>query len=397
MNILIVYKEDYPWDVRVEKLIDALSELGHEIFIVSNNVKRMPSKGYVGAHPIRRLPAMKWIPAPLANILKLPFWFSPFWYLLFRSVVREHQFDVVVIRDLPLLNLAVRSKEKYGFQVVYDMAEVYPEMYQSIRDVGKFNIKDFLLKSPRIAEKYETKAIAGVDHTFTMIEESRDRLLAKKVPSQNVSIVSNTPPLKKYDGAVMQHEGRKLRIVYVGRLTRLRGLDLLLKGVYEFCKKNLREDIRVDIVGAGPDKEDLRALVRKLNIQDCVNIHGWLEQREVDVLMTSANVGVVTYRVCGHWNHTIPNKIFDYMLAGIPVLSTPVITIGRIVTEEGCGIVTTSEAPEELGAALERLTDPDLRQHLGRNGNQAVLERYNWEEDKRTIHKVMTSIQGQAE
>ncbi len=269
MKILVVYKEDYPWDVRVEKIINALAEQGNEILIVSNNVKGMPSIGYVDAHPIHRLPAMKWLPAKIAGLLKLPLWFNPFWYLLFRSIVRKNQFDVVVIRDLPLLNLAVRNKEKYGFRVVYDMAEVYPEMYQSIRDFGKFNIKDFLLKSPQVAERYEKKAIAGVDHTFTMIEESRNR--GEGLPKKSLS---NTPPLKKYDGAVMRHEGKKLRIVYVGRLTRLRGLDLLLKGVGEFCKESSEDNVQVDVVGSGPVKEELQTLVRKLDIENCVNIHG---------------------------------------------------------------------------------------------------------------------------
>jgi glycosyltransferase involved in cell wall biosynthesis len=393
MKILVVYKEDYPWDVRVEKIIDALAEEGHEVFILSNNSKGLPRKGYVGQHPIRRLPAMRWIPAQLAELLKLPLWFNPFWYFLFRSMVRKHRFDAVLIRDLPLLNLAVRNRKRYRFRVVFDMAEVYPEMYQSIRDFGKFNLKEFLLKSPGMAERYERKALAGVDHTFTMIEESRDRLLAKNVPSENVSIVSNTPPVKKYKGAVVEHVGQALRIVYVGRLTRLRGLDLLIEGVNEFLRHGgSREHVKLDIVGTGPVKEDLRNLVQKLGIQDCVTIHGWLDQQEVDDLMTSANVGVVTYRVCGHWNHTIPNKIFDYMLAGIPVLSTPVITIGRIIQQQDCGIVTTSEAPEELGTALKQLSDPELRQRLGDNGTRAVLERYNWEADKKTIFRVMQAF-----
>lgn len=394
MNILVVFKEDYPWDVRVEKLVNAFTEQGHEVTIAANNVKKSPPWEILDGHQIYRLPRMTFLPAAVATLLKLPFWFNPFWYVLFRSMFSNHAFDVVVIRDLPLLKLAILFKKKHRFRVLYDMAEVYPEMYRSIRDFGKFDLKAFLLKNPRLAERYENKVIHGVDHTFTMIEESRDRLLNMNVPREKVSIVSNTPPLMKYQGALMSHTGRLLRIFYVGRLTRLRGIDLLVKGVDEFLKQgHSRKDVKVDIVGTGPVKADLIRMVQALKLEDCISVHGWLDQQEVDHLMTAANVGVVSYRVCGHWNHTIPNKIFDYMLAGIPVLTTPVTTISRIVRAHDCGIVTPTETPEDLGIALKKLTDPELRQKLGNNGYRAVRDCYNWEKEKATIRAVFSSFE----
>lgn len=393
MKILVVYKEDYPWDVRVEKIVNALNEDGHEVTIAANNTKKKSSKEKVGGNEIYRLPAMKWLPNQIAQLFKLPLWFNPFWYFLFSSLIRRKKFDLIVIRDLPLLKLAVIFKRKTGVPVIYDMAEVYPEMYRSIQQYENFSFKGWLLKNPIISERYEKDVISDVDHTLVMIEESRDRLLKMDVPAKKVSIVSNTPPLQKYNGSVMQHSGRALNIVYVGRLTRLRGIDLLIRGVEDFLRRgNSQDTIKVDIVGTGPDKVNLQKLVSTLGLEACVNIHGWLEQDDVDAMMMAANVGVVSYRVCSHWNHTIPNKIFDYMLAGIPVLSTPVTTIGRIVRAHECGIVCSSELPGDIGKALEELTDPNLRQELGQRGRQAVIDQFNWEQEKKTLRRVVREL-----
>jgi len=227
-----------------------------------------------------------------------------------------------------------------------------------------------------------------------MIEESRDRLIEKGINPSKLSIVSNTPALDKYQGLVMDHLGEKLRIVYVGRLTRLRGLDILIEGVREFLRLGYTEtDIRVDIVGTGPARKDLVRLVESLSLNECVKVHGWLEQNEVDSIMTAANVGVTTYRVCSHWNNTIPNKIFDYMLAGLPVVSTPITTIARIVRETECGIVIPGESPYELGKALVQLRDPSVRSRFGKNGNSAVLQRYNWDVDKANIKNAISAFE----
>ncbi|MCH8958643.1 MAG: glycosyltransferase, partial [Proteobacteria bacterium] len=125
----------------------------------------------------------------------------------------------------------------------------------------------------------------------------------------------------------------------VGFLTKLRGLDLLIRAVDEFVRvKDGGKSIKVDIVGNGAEKENLIALVKDLAIEDIVRIHGWLEQEEVNALLKKSNVGALTYRVCSHWNHTIPNKIFDYMKAGLPIIATNVMPIARILQKTKSGI-----------------------------------------------------------
>ncbi len=393
MNIVLVYKEDYPWDVRVEKLAIALNEQGHKVTIVSSNLDQRPPRENEQNFKLFRLPRFKLFPLFVRKLLTLPLWFNPVWLLTIYLAVRRESASIIIVRDLPLVRSALILRRITGTKVILDMAEVYPEMYASIAQFSKMHLANSFLKNPKIAESYENAVLPKLDHTLVMIEESRDRLANKGIPEGKITIVSNTPAIDKYHGNRHKHTGEILRIVYVGFLTELRGLDLLIEAVARYIDKdNPKNTIQVDIVGKGASKEKLINLAKELNIEESVRVHGWLSQKEVDQLMANANVGALTYRVCGHWNHTIPNKIFDYMLAGLPVLTTEVLPIQRIIKEANCGVVCRDLDPADIAEKLNYLKNPDIRQKLGENGYRTVLDKYNWESDRSRLNRVIREL-----
>jgi len=381
-GVLVVYKEDYPWDVRVEKIVLALCGFGKNVFVLSNNIGNRETKSNGEGCRIFRIPAMAWMPRRVSGFFKLPIWFNPIWVFTLWRILKKEEIHTVIVRDLPLIRTILLFKKRYNLTVIYDMAEVYPEMYKSMQFYSKPTIFNRFLKNPTVARTYEKSVLKKIDFTFTMIDESRDRLLRMGISPEKVGIVSNTASVSKLSDEIT-HTGRDLRIVYVGNLTKLRGLDLLLEAISRYLIAEApKKEIRVDIIGTGSSKEGLIDLCNKLKLNEVVTIHGWLSQDEVDRKLAEANLGVVTYRVCGHWNHTIPNKIFDYMASGLPVLSTPVVPIKRIITETECGLVTDDESPESICQALKKLADASFRQKLSNNGRLAILEKYNWEHDK---------------
>lgn len=395
MEVLVVYKEDYPWDVRVEKLALTLKSAGHNVTIIARNRDQLSTIDESNGVAIRRLPITRRFPKFIQAAVNLPFWFNPFWlWLLLRSSnnIRKNE-GVIIVRDLPLVNAGILVAKLRKLKIVFDMAECYPEMYESAAQFSDRALTTKLLKSPRIAKNYEQKVIAKVDHILVMIQESKDRLTAMGVNQDKISIVSNTPPIDKFKGATHQHQGPQLRIVYVGFLSKLRGLDLLIEGAAQYIKNQESADaIRIDIIGKGAQQERLIALSNELGISESVKVHGWLDHDEVEKLMASANVGALTYRVCGHWNHTIPNKIFDYMLAGLPVLATEVIPIARILNETNSGVVCKDLDPTDIAEKMVHLRDPNRRSILGENGRSAIQSKYNWENDAKVLNETIGNI-----
>jgi glycosyltransferase involved in cell wall biosynthesis len=80
-------------------------------------------------------------------------------------------------------------------------------------------------------------------------------------------------------------------------------------------------------------------------------------------------------------NTTIPNKLFDYMAAGLPVVTSDNVPCARIVREAKCGEIFRAKDPGDLALALARLNDPVLRQAEGNAGAAAIQQKYNWEDD----------------
>lgn len=394
MDIFILYKEDFPWDVRVEKLAVSLKSFGHNVVIVARNLEGRSSDDEINGITIKRLPIVSSKNSLLRKLANLPLWFNPYWESTLKKAISQSSNYTIIVRDLPLVRTALRVAEPNHAKVIFDMAEVYPYMYASARQFSSRISLESLVKSPSVADRYENSVIHKLDHTLVMIEESQDRLLAKGVDPRRVTIVSNTPPLDKYKGSAHQHNGHTLRLVYVGFLTKLRGLDLLVRAASEYIYNgNPPESIKIDIVGKGSERESLIALVNELGLGSSVTIHGWLDRDEVDLLMAQANVGVLTYRVCPHWNHTIPNKIFDYMLAGIPVLTTEVVPIKRIISETNSGLVCSDQDIFDIANNLEKLRSPELRARLGSNGIAAIRAKYNWGVDERRLHSVIESLE----
>ncbi len=394
MKIFIIYKNDYPWDVRVEKIAETAHELGHEVEIIANNFDKKDRIEIVKNLKIIRVPGLNFMPNFIGNYLKLPFWFNPLWKRILDRNIDEN--SVIIVRDLPLLKLAVLVGRRKKCRVIYDMAEVYPEMYRSMAQLSRQSFIQKILKSPSLAEKYERDNISKVDHVFTMIEESRNRLLENGLKRSKVSIVSNTPRIDTQSIILREHKGNALNIVYVGFLTELRGLDLLIEGVAEYIELVRNEgrspDINVHIIGKGNAKENLNALVTHRNLENFVNIYGWLSKHEVDSILENANIGALTYRICGHWNHTIPNKIFDYMAAGLPVLATNVIPIKRIITETNCGLISEPADPKTIAKSLLMLENAELRSKLGKNGQNSISKKYNWSNEKEKIRRILNGF-----
>jgi glycosyltransferase involved in cell wall biosynthesis len=198
-----------------------------------------------------------------------------------------------------------------------------------------------------------------------------------------VSIVSNTPPLGKFDtlsAAAQPHRGEALRLLYAGLVTKGRGVDTVIDGLARFVGRH-RTPVRLTVVGDGDGLAGCREQVWELGLVGIVEMLGWQDNERMVEYAQHANVGLVPHHVSGHSNHTVPNKLFDYMAAGLPVLSSNMRPVSRILNETGAGLVYEDWNGESFAEALAQLVDPMRRQAMAERGQQAVREHYHWERD----------------
>lgn len=307
--------------------------------------------------------------------------------------------NVILVRDLPLALTAVLVGRILHKPVVLDMAENYPAMTQDIRDSQGFSFVNLVVRNPAIVRFIERLCVKWVDHTLVVVEESRERLVAMGVLSENISLVTNTPTGSRwcdvrqaYATASVRSPGQ-LQLVYLGLLESPRGLEVAIRAVDQVRRQC--PSIRLVIVGSGRDKQEFERLTSELKLQEHVLFTGWLDYSQAIGVINDSDIGIVPHYATESWNSTIPNKLFDYMSMSKPVIVSDARPAARIVREECCGVVFEDRDIDGLARAILRLTDEAVRVEMGRRGLEAVMQRYNWTiDEQRLLHAIENVTRG---
>lgn len=394
MKVLFVWDSDYPWDIRVEKICNTLLENGWKVHLVCRNRLRRPTEEiYNGIH-IHRLPFLPRFMGSLNEAFSFPAFFSPLWLSRMNVVAKDYGVDLVIVRDLPMALTAVLVAKFQRIPVIFDMAEVYPELIRNKWKFEPFEVQNVFFRNPLIVDFVEHLVVRRVDHIFAMVEESLNRLIEKGVSPDKITIVSNTPIPGRFEtaeatfpGLLRENKG-KLLMLYVGFFNFSRGLDTALVSLKEFTERN-NNRVYLTLLGNGSAENYLKEMVRKLGLESHVGFAGWVDNKFVPEYVASSDICLVPHHKCGHWDHTIPNKLFDYMAAGKPVLVSDVKPMKRIVEQANCGLVYKDGDSGCFVSQLEKLQDRGLRIELGKNGARAVKKHYNWVNDS---NRMLNSI-----
>lgn len=396
MRVLMVWDGNYPWDVRVEKILGTLNAWGHDTHLVCRNSNARPRRElHQGTHLRRLFAFQKKGLSKLNPLINFPAFFSPIWKSEIRRAIREIKPDLVIIRDLPIAAAVIPAARKANVPMILDMAECYPELIRCVWQFDRFSFANIFVRNPYLADAVERYVIREVDLIWVMIEESGQRLLGKGVPPGKIVKVSNTPPavFQEETAQVVQDEDGILEVVYVGLLNPSRGIATVIEAARILKARGAH--FRMQIIGSGKDSARLAQMVNTWKLEGHVKLLGWMERKDAQKLLDKADVGLVPHHLCTHWNSTIPNKLFDYMKARIPVVVSDVKPAARIVRDTECGLVFRSGDAGHLAEQLLQLMDQQTRARMGAAGRAAVAREYNWENDSNRMRTSMTELAAQ--
>ena len=284
--------------------------------------------------------------------------------------------DLYHFHDPELVKIAVKLKKK-GKKVIYDTHEDLPRQIYSKPYLNKY-AKPFVAK---FVEWHENKAAKQFDYICCATPFIRDRFL--KINENSIDI--NNYPILHELNLKNDWESKKNTVSYIGGISDIRGIRELIKS-FEFSQFNL------NLVGSFHDK-DIKDEIEKYIGWKNVKFHGYLSRKDMAIVLSSSKAGIVTFLPLPNHINAQPNKIFEYMSAGIPVIASNFPLWKEIIEENNCGICVNPESPEEIAEAIDKIIeDNDTAKKMGENGIIAVNKKYNWKIEEQKLIEIYKNL-----
>jgi len=263
---------------------------------------------------------------------------------------------------------ALLAARRSGARVVIDVHEHYPSRLDSrlpapLRPLARAALRGFCRLAGRAADAVVV-AKDGLDADFA-------------APGRTIPVRNYAQPVPV---APRIHGPGPLTLVHAGALTRTRGWPQMLEALALSPPGTRLRLIGRFTDGSGPE---FQARAATLGLVDRIEALPWMPHAEALARIAEGDIGLVLFQP-GEENHrlALPHKLFDCMLAGLPVIAPDFAEeVAAVVREAGCGLLVDAASPAAIAAAVAALADPARRAALGAAGRQAVLTRFGWEQE----------------
>ncbi len=362
MKILMLLKSSLDNDSRVIKEIKSLKLNGISVSLLSVNTKQ---KYEIERHISINYNSRRLLIPGLSSIV--------FNYIFIKGAFSAYSGeDVVHCHDFNTLFAGVLLKlfRRWNVKIVYDSHEF---AINTIPNQGNLSI-------------YITKKIEGILINFTdeviNVSEAIARQYKNNYNIRMPKVIKNCPnycEISKQDYFRKYFNLRADQFIYLyqGGLSDGRGIEIMLDAFANL--KN--EDCVLIIMGSGK----LENLVRS-KISECANIflHRPVMPNELIKYTSSADCGVLPYEDnCLNHRYCAPNKFFEYLMAGIPVLATNLEEMKYIVESEGIGVIAEQNTAEGIREAAKSLINLNL--NLIKMNIMRVRKKFCWEEEEKIL------------
>jgi glycosyltransferase involved in cell wall biosynthesis len=186
-----------------------------------------------------------------------------------------------------------------------------------------------------------------------------------------VPVIANGVDTERFAPGPPGSASEPARLLFVGRVVRQKGLDILLPALAGLAKQH---EFHLDVVGDGGEVKELKALAERLGIGDKVSFLGWRDRDALPGLYARSDVFVFPSRDEG-----MPNAVLEAMASGLPVVATDIAGNEELVRHGQTGLLTPCEDAAALTEALgSLLADREMAKRYGQAGRDLAREHYSW-------------------
>ncbi len=365
-KIIISVSNDIVTDQRVIKVAGTLSRNGYKLLILGRNLPQSPDyKNF--QFPVHRF-SLWFKKGPL-------FYFFLNIRLLFFILFRKA--DILLANDLDTLPANYWASKIKSIPLVYDSHEYFTEVPEL---AGRKSVQKIWLSM-------ESFIVPKLNYFYT-VNQSIANIYREKY-NVEAKVIRNLPECStkgqlKYD--IPGINGRRI-IIYQGALNMARGIDLAIQSMAYL------EDVVLAIAGDGPERKELEKHAHFLNVENKVIFLGRILPAKLSSITRQACLGISFEQKQGlNYYYALPNKIFDYIHAEIPVLVSPFPEMEAIVEEYGVGEVLKSFEPENIAKQIDTMLNDDKKREYWKNNLKTASEELCWSLEEKKLLDIFNTI-----
>lgn len=272
-----------------------------------------------------------------------------------------------------------------GRKTIYDVHEDYPETIAT---------KTWLPPLLRILVSFGARAAEWITALTADRIFAATPAIGNRFPAHKTVLLQNFP----IDGELAPIQGeiyadRPPIVAYVGGLTRERGAVEMAKAI-NLVDERFKAQLHI---AGNLTPNSLEQEIRTIASPDRIVPLGFCDRNGVRTLLGSARIGLVLFHA--HPNHVNaqPNKLFEYMSAGLPIIASDFPLWREIIEASGAGLVADPMNPKAIAEAIEwLLAHPKEAEEMGKKGREAVATKYNWAQEEKKLIEVYKDLIGAA-
>lgn len=262
-----------------------------------------------------------------------------------------------------------------GKNVIYDMHENFPKDLRDKLWLSKF------IRVPLsfIVPFFEFLFIRTMPIIFAETSYQKD------YPWFKNSIVLLNLPLVDLCSPTSWEKPERFTLGYIGGVEPCRGSITTIEVLSELKRRDL--EIGYECIGPADDVDiiELEQMCEQRGLR-FARFYGELPFSKGMEILRKCSVGLAVLHPLANFNESYPTKMFEYMALGIPVIVSNFSLYQEIIDETKCGLCVDPLKPKEIADAVQWLLEhPKEAEQMGRNGQRAVLEKYNWNNEAKKL------------
>ncbi|WP_416068163.1 glycosyltransferase [Rhizobium sp. ZK1] len=188
--------------------------------------------------------------------------------------------------------------------------------------------------------------------------------------------------------------GETTRFITIGRMTEKKGHRYTIEAFKALAERRPDLNICLDVIGDGPDLQEIRAITTGWQSNAKITLHGALAHQDVRAMLDQSHIFVLPSVVAANGDmEGIPVSIMEAMAMGLPVISTRHSGIPELVEDDLSGILVDERDVDALSAAMERLgSEPELQLAMGKAGRAVIEREYNERTQARVLMSALSKI-----